>query len=414
MRQVLVFQLARFGDVVQTKRLLLTLAAEEGAQVHLCVDASLAGLARLLYPFAEIHSLPAHRAANDPASVFTDARKTFAELSSIVFDEVYLLNFSPLSFACASLFDPGQLRGYARVRGQDMRGRLPSLAFNLVDDRRFSPLNLVDLWASFHPSPIAPEKVNPIPRATGRGRIGIVMAGRESRRSLPPPVLAACTQAVFQARGGPDLVFIGSKSEQGLARRLARELPAPSARKIEDLTGKTGLTDLPGILAGLDVLLTPDTGAMHLAAHLGIPVQAFFLSSAWCWETGPYGFGHKIWQALEPCSPCRETDSCPHSHACLSPFSHKGFLAHLSGKFEADWPENLLGCISMLDGMGVTYKTVDGGDSYETARTELRNGLAEYLGRVDLEQPPPFMRQDLAEFLYSEKDWMAPGNWEKG
>ena len=36
----------------------------------------------------------------------------------------------------------------------------------------------------------------------------------------------------------------------------------------------------------LDVLLTPDTGIMHLAAHLGVPVFAFFLSSAWCHETG--------------------------------------------------------------------------------------------------------------------------------
>lgn len=413
MRQVLVLQLARFGDIVQSKRLLLSLAADTSAQVHLCVDGTLAVLARLLYPFAEIHALPAHRTSDGLGSVFVRAQKAFARLAAIPFDEVYLLNFSPLSFACAALFDPGQLRGYARVRGQDMRGRLPSLAFNLMRDRRFSPLNLVDLWASLHPAPLAPEKVNPIPRTTHKGRVGIVMAGRESRRSLPPPVLAVCAQAVFQARGGPDLVLIGSRSEQALARRLARELPSGSARKIEDLTGKTGLADLPDILAGLDLLLTPDTGAMHLAAHLGIPVQAFFLSSAWCWETGPYGFGHKVWQALETCSPCRETDPCPRSHACLAPFGHKAFLAHLAGKFDPDWPEGLLGCISMLDAMGVTYKTVDGGDPYETARKELRSGLAEYLGQADT-MPPPFMRQDLAEFLYAEKDWMLPGNWRNG
>lgn len=411
MRRICVFQLARFGDVIQSKRLLLSLAAEKGAEVHLCVDESLCALARLLYPFCTVHSLPAHKAASHPAAVFTLARATFAELAALAFNEVYLLNVSPLSFACAGLFAPTSLRGYARVRGQDMRGRLACLAFNFMRDRRFAPLNLMDLWAHFHPSPVPPEQVNPVPRAAGGNRIGIVMAGRESRRSLPPPVLAACVQAIFRGRNGPGLVCIGSKNERPLVRRLLRELPARTAQQVEDCTGRTALTDLPELMRGLDMLLTPDTGAMHLAAHLGVPVQAFFLSSAWCYETGPYGFGHKVWQALEPCSPCRETAPCPRSKACLSPFSHQAFLAHLAGTFDASWPDGLLGCVSMLDDVGVTYKAVDGDDPYATARRELRGGLADYFGRSDPERPAPSMCQEIAEFLYTEKDWMLPGNW---
>lgn len=416
MQRVLVLQLARFGDLVQTKRLLLSLAAEEGTETHLCVDHSLTGLARALYPFAVTHGLPAHKASgNNPAAVFAAAKSALADLAALAFDAVYLLNFSPLSFACASLFEPDRLRGYARVKGQDLRSPLALLAFNLLQDRRFSPINLADLWAFFHPAPVAPERVNPIPRQTARGRIGIVMAGRESRRSLPIPVLAQCVQAVFQARGGPKLVCLGSKAEAPLVHRLARELPARSAERIENLCGKTGLADLIDAVGGLDMVLTPDTGIMHLAAHLGVPVQAFFLSSAWCWETGPYGFGHKIWQALPPCAPCREGDACPRNVACLDAFGSKGFLAHLAGKFDAGWPDELLGCISMLDDLGVTCRHVDGGDPYSEARKELRNGLAEYLGLVrddsSLPFTRPFMRQELAEYLYTERDWMFPRDW---
>lgn len=422
MRDVLVFQLARFGDVIQSKRLILTLAAQTDTRVHLCVDASLAALAGLLYPFAHIHTLPAHNTApnrpftesNAPAApspsaaVFQACRKTFAELRDADFAEVYLLNYSPLSFACASLFPPEILRGYCRRNGQDMRGQWTSLALVLMRDRRFSPLNLVDLWAYFHPAPCPPETVNPIPRPAGSNRIGVVMAGRESRRSLPPPVLAGCLQAIFQARGGPEFVCIGTREERPLVRRLLRELPTRTAARVVDRTGATGLTDLPELMRGLDLLLTPDTGSMHLAAHLGIPVQAFFLSSAWCWETGPYGFGHKIWQALEPCSPCLESASCSRSLACLSPFGHPAFLAHLSGKFSPDWPEGLLGCTSMLDDMGVRYTTVDGGDPYSEARQELRNGLAAYKGAGRPGDALPFIRQELAEFLFTEKHWMLP------
>ncbi|MDR0339334.1 MAG: glycosyltransferase family 9 protein [Desulfovibrio sp.] len=412
MRRVLVFQLARFGDLIQTKRLLLSVLAEDGRELHLCLDESLAALARLLYPRAILHTLPAHRGARSPEAVMAAARRTFAALRALVFEDVYFLNFSPLSFACASLFDADQCRGYARVNGQDMSGRWPSISFNLMADRRFSPLNLADLWALLHPSPVAPETVNPIPRASGRQRIGVVMAGRESRRSLPPPVLANCVQAIFQARGGPEIVCIGSKSEGALARRLRRELPAQTVEKTADLTGKTALTDLPELLQSLDLLVTPDTGAMHLAAHLGTPVQAFFLSSAWCWETGPYGFGHTVWQALPPCSPCLESAPCPNKTVCLSPFAEAGFLAHLAGRRGESWPEGLIGCVSMLDDMGVTYKNVDGGDPYQDARRELRSGLSAHFGADG--SVTPFMRQDLAEYLYTEKNWMLPPNWTKG
>ena len=411
MRHVLVFQLARFGDLIQTKRLLGSIAAEVNTQVHLCVDHSLTGMARLLYPYAKVHGLPAHAvSASGPARIFSSARDVFAVLREIDFKDVYLLNYSPLSFACASLFPPECLRGYARVNGQDMRGRWAALSFNLLQDRRFSPLNLVDLWAAFHPSPLPPEKVNPIPVPAGNGRIGIVMAGRQSRRSLPPQVLATCVQAVFQARRGPELICIGSKDERPLVSRLVRHLPPQTAKRIIDRTGSTSLTDLPDLLLGLDMLLTPDTGAMHLAAHLGVPVQAFFLSSAWCFETGPYGFGHKVWQALLPCSPCLESATCDNSLACLNPFTHEAFLEHLAGKHNPHWPNGLLGCITTLDSLGSTCVCVDGEDPYAPGRRELRDALQEYL-HLDVVGTPPKISREIAGYLYSEANWMLPDNW---
>ncbi|MDL2290843.1 glycosyltransferase family 9 protein, partial [Desulfovibrio sp. OttesenSCG-928-F20] len=246
----------------------------------------------------------------------------------------------------------------------------------------------------------------------GSQRLGVVMSGRESRRSLPAKELAACLQAIFRARGGPELVCIGSKAETPLVHRLMRELPRPMIGKVRDLTGATALTDLPDLLSGLDALITPDTGTMHLAAHLGVPVQAFFLSSAWAWETGPYGFGHTVWQALAPCSPCLESVPCPNELACLPAFSHPSFLAHLSGKASEAWPTGLLGCVGMLDDLGTTLRLVDGGDPYTDARKELRSGLAAWLGKDD-ESHPAFMRHELADYLFQESDWMLPEAWQK-
>jgi ADP-heptose:LPS heptosyltransferase len=409
MRRVLAVQLARFGDLAQSKRLLLSPARDAGNEVHLCVDRSLVSLARLLYPFAVVHGLPAHRGDGGLEDVFAACRTCFAALRELDFAEVYFLNFSPLSFACASLFNPEQCRGYARVDGQDMRSGLFSLAFNLMRDRRVAPVNLADLWAFLHRDPVAPEKVNPIARPAATGCVGIVAAGRHARRSLPPKVLAECVQSVFRAEGGPRLLCLGAKEDQPAARRLRRELPPRIAERMEDLTGKTSLADLPDILRGLDMLLTPDTGVMHLAAHLGIPVQAFFLASAWCFETGPYGMGHRVWQAVRPCSPCLESAPCPHDTACRAPFSHPAFLAHLAGKFTPEWPTDLMGCVSTLDDFGATCTVVDGAAPCAEAARELRAGLAACRGLPGADACGMTPRN--AAFLFREKDWMLPGNW---
>lgn len=403
-RKVLVVQLARFGDIMQTKRLLLSIAAETDTSAHLCVDSSLSRLAAQIYPFAHIHAIPCHANAGvAPEAMFTRLQADFAALSAENFDQVYLLNASPLSYALARLFPPETLRGYVNIDGQPMRGSWARMASRLVRHRQTAPLNLVDLWAWHHPAPIAPEQVNPVPRAAGTNRIGLVMAGRESRRSLPPPVLASVVQAVFQARNGPTLVCIGGKTERPLVRQLVRHLPPQTEKRMEDRTGATELTDLPGLLQGLDLVLSPDTGTMHLAAHLGVPLLAFFLSSAWCFETGPYGFGHKIIQAVTACAPCLESEPCSKSLICLEAFKDKDFLAHLSGRYSPGWPGALLGCVTRTDSLGVLCSVVDGEDPRAAERADMRNALKEYLGL-----PHGPVSERAAGKLYEDADWMLP------
>jgi ADP-heptose:LPS heptosyltransferase len=404
-RHVLVVQLARFGDLLQSKRLILSLAAEAETTVHLCLDSSLASLASLVYPQSVVHGIPCHRNTGIPQrEMLPLLMRECAVLAGLGCERVYFLNASPLSYALASLFPPESVRGYVRDRGQDLRGPWVRLAARLLRHRQTSPLNLADFWAWQHPAPVSPESVNPLPRAAGSGRLGVVMAGREARRSLPPEILAQVVQAVFQARGGPRLVCLGGSAQRPLARRLARLLPSRTAERLEDATGSTALEDLPEILGGLDLLLTPDTGIMHLAAHLGTPVLAFFLASARCFETGPYGRGHRVLQANLSCSPCLESAPCPRKRACLAPFAHKGPLALLGGKFEAAWPEDLLGCVTSLDALGGTCLVVDGLERRASERLGLRSALGEYLGLPGREGD----FRAAAAALYEETDWMLP------
>jgi len=111
------------------------------------------------------------------------------------------------------------------------------------------------------------------------------------------------------------VVLLGSEDERGLAEATVRCLG--SEDDVINLTGKTDFKTLGGVLERCQYLITGDTGTMHMAASVGTPVLALFYGTAYPWETGPYGTGHLVLYADEPCSPCLTPEECPCGHRCL-------------------------------------------------------------------------------------------------
>ena len=423
MANFLVVQAARFGDLVQSKRLILSLQAQ--GTVHLAVDSSLAGLARLLYPGVTVHGLAFH--GHDEALAVTANLAAFADLRALAPDLVYNCNFSRLTGALCRLFPPGDVIGYRPATVSDgglLRSPWARLAFRLSRRRRISPLNLVDFWAWYVPAPVAPGLVNPKAVPGGRG-LGVALSGREARRSLPVPVLAEVVRTLSGVLGGPRIVLLGSAAERPAAHKLLRQLPPRLAAQTEDLSGKTDWRSLVEAVTGLDALVTPDTGLMHLAAHLGTPALAFFLSSAWCHETGPYGLGHTIWQAAPPCAPCLESAACPRKVACLDVFEDAGFARHLARALSGGatppanapaLPAGLQCWRSGLDGLGAVLHLEGGGDPDAFLRRGARALLAEWLGLAPdaVAGPGAVTREEraglarLRETLLPDAEWMLP------
>lgn len=403
MKRFLIIQLARFGDLVQTKRLLRSLLRADNAEVHLCIDGSLEELARLVYPEAKVHAIVAHGAGAPDrlVEVLERNRRVFSSLASQRFDEVYNLNYSGLSFALSRLFPPETVRGYVSDAGQNLKDSWTAMAFRWMRQRRMASINLADFWAHLATKPLDPQGVNPLATPRGGG-LGVVLAGRNQRRSLPPRVLAEVAQTVAASRGMSRLVLLGAKGELPMARELLLALRPSVAERVENLCGRTGWPELIEEVSGLDLLLTPDTGTMHLAAHLGTPVMAFFLSSAWCPETGPYGPGHMVWQAMTPCAPCLESAPCGLGLACLPPFASPEFLRLLAGKGTGEGLA-VAGLHSALDTLGATWRPFHADLPSASERERFRRFLAYHLGlntdcAADVE---------LAEQLYLERDWMG-------
>ncbi len=81
------------------------------------------------------------------------------------------------------------------------------------------------------------------------------------------------------------------------------------------MTGKTGLLQLAALLERCTLLVTNDTGTMHVGAAVGTPVVALFGSTPPL-VTGPWGEGHKVVRKDVPCSPCWKR-VCPTDHRCM-------------------------------------------------------------------------------------------------
>ncbi|MCF7785142.1 MAG: lipopolysaccharide heptosyltransferase II [Prosthecobacter sp.] len=102
--------------------------------------------------------------------------------------------------------------------------------------------------------------------------------------------------------------LFGAPGEKEMGEKLSAMLQAPH----ENLVGKTRLSELIAKLRECQLLLTNDTGTMHLAAALGIPTVSIFGSTCPI-ETGPLGERHTVIQHKVPCSPCFERE-CPFGH----------------------------------------------------------------------------------------------------
>src|SRR3989337_487752 len=82
-----------------------------------------------------------------------------------------------------------------------------------------------------------------------------------------------------------------------------KEVVALTNNRAVDLSGKTTLKELTYLMSLSQMLITVDSGPMHIAAAVGVPVIAIFGPTA-PWRTGPYGEGHTVIRKELPCSPC--------------------------------------------------------------------------------------------------------------
>lgn len=130
-----------------------------------------------------------------------------------------------------------------------------------------------------------------------------------AKRWLPERFIAAATQ--IAEKHDMIWVVVGGPNDAELCRPIAEGIGS----NVLNLTGKTTLRQLCAVLARCRVLLTNDSGAMHVGYAVGTRVVAIFGSTEPA-ATGPVGEGHVVVRNKVDCSPCFLRE-CPIDFRCM-------------------------------------------------------------------------------------------------
>jgi heptosyltransferase-2 len=107
------------------------------------------------------------------------------------------------------------------------------------------------------------------------------------------------------------VVLMGSAPEMP----LSAEIESSMRRKPVNLSGRTTVRELMALISHCGFLVTNDSGPMHIAAALGVPLVAIFGPTDWR-TTSPWTRRAKVVRVDVDCSPCMRRE-CDRGHECM-------------------------------------------------------------------------------------------------
>jgi heptosyltransferase-2 len=134
-----------------------------------------------------------------------------------------------------------------------------------------------------------------------------------AKRWLPERFAETASQ--LAATTGATVAVFGSKDERAVAEIVAEHLRAARI-VVHNFAGETTLREFIDLAAGCRVFITNDSGAMHVAAALGVPTVAVFGATD-DEATGPTGPLIQVVREPVECSPCLLRE-CPIDHRCMT------------------------------------------------------------------------------------------------
>jgi ADP-heptose:LPS heptosyltransferase len=336
MKQVLILNITRMGDLVQMGALLSRLQEEwPGVAVDLVVDRRFAPITALLKGLRDVIAFDFHALIDDSRAAVKDVTALYQDVAGWAkpllerrYDRVINLTFNQPSALLAGFIGAPDIRGARSAWDGGMVVDNPWMAYfcDFHQFRRLNRFNLVDVYAlgGSGPGAFSPLQLSIAEEARAWARQALheapdwiaVQAGASDSMKAWRPHLFGLTLARLSKQWHGGIAFIGSTEEEAAIAEVTQVYKkAGGQNQVKNMAGRTTVSQLAGLLAECRVLLTNDTGPMHVSVAAGTPVIDLSVGHVDFQETGPYGPGHWVVQPDLECAPCGFEQICAH-HAC--------------------------------------------------------------------------------------------------
>lgn len=312
--RILVKQTTRMGDVLQTSPLIRSLRAKYP-------DAHITYMVRRMGRIIAEHNPDVDEVfIYDEDQMFLDLRaqdsdrllRAYETAESLIqrirdgrYDVAYNCTHSISSAMLLKLADiPNVVGAHLSDDWQFvLRGQWVNYFFTSVFHREYNDLNLCDILGRFAqeapPSRQLVLDVTDEDRAfvtdmLGRRRIGpddfvvcFQLGASEDNKRWSEAHFAALGRMLSESRDAK-IILVGVQEEEKFGKVFEEHAPGLATH----LFGQTSVSQLAALLEHANLLVTNDTGTMHIAAAVGCPIVLVSVGYVHFRETGPYGEGH--------------------------------------------------------------------------------------------------------------------------
>jgi len=344
-RRILIIKPSAFGDVIHTLPLLKGIR-DSFPQAHIAWLISPLWAEILLdnpyldqiIPFPKDSWNKMRRVAKTLREIFSLISQIRQERFQLVIDVQGLLRSSLICLLSGAPYRVG----FANAREfsplfYNLKVPVPDPDIHAVD-RYLSLLTLFNRGAETIPiefylnvSPTAEQRVESLlnRHQVGRSRrIFLINPGAKWPTKRWPTQYYARLIKAMRDRYEVDLILIGSREDLSLAEEICHYAQI----KLPILAGETSLLELIALMRRSSLLITNDSGPMHLANALGLPVVAIFGPTN-PRRTGPYWGEYLVVRRQLPCMPCY-LKRCPDRHQCLLELEETEVLSAVNQMWE--------------------------------------------------------------------------------
>ena len=333
-KKILVISLARMGDILQTIPLLRALKAKNHF-VSILVRSSFADVVESLKCIDEVIVFKTNEIMKKAVSgnIIEYKEKLsdlIKDLNNKKFNEIINLTFSRASAYLSYLIKAGNKLGYTASKdGRLYNDGLWASYFNgTVLNSTVNSINIVDIFQNIAGSYIDPINIrskidvndsNNIENKINKNDycIAIQLGANTDNKRWPVKSYSDFVKLLGDkiqfSKNNIKIILLGAANEKCLADEfLSNFRECESKIPIVNLIGKTKTKDLWSILEKMKILVTNDTGTMHVAAALDIPIVDISLGPVRFLETGPCSSNSIIISPKISCYPCSFQHTCFH------------------------------------------------------------------------------------------------------